>query len=66
MRMRFSVHTTAEARREAESGALAAHAADEMSETTPSEGDLSNETVGMREQQSEGNLPEAQENLLKK
>ena len=56
MRMRFSVHT----------GAVAAHAADEMSETTPSEGDLSNETVEMREQQSEGNLPEAQENLLKK
>ena len=58
--------STAEARREAESGAVAAHAADEMSETTPSEGDLSNETVEMREQQSEGNLPEAQENLLKK
>ncbi len=37
-----------------------------MSDTTPSEGDLSNETVEMREQQSEGNLPEAQENLLKK
>ena len=32
--------STAEARREAESGAVAAHAADEMSETTPSEGDL--------------------------
>jgi len=58
--------STAEARREAESEAGAVHAADEMSETTPSEGDLSNETVEMREQQSEGNLPEAQENLLKK
>ncbi len=58
---------TAEASREAESGAgVARAAADEMSHTTPSEGDLSNETVEMREQQSEGNLPEAQENLLKK
>jgi len=37
-----------------------------MSETTPSEGDLSNEAVEMCEQRSEGNLPEAQENLLKK
>ena len=58
--------STAETSREAESGAGATHAADEMSDTTPSEGDLSNETVEMREQQSEGNLPEAQENLLKK
>ncbi len=58
--------STTEAWREAESGVGAAHAADEMSDTTPSEGDLSNETVEMRGQQSEGNLPEAQENLLKK
>ncbi len=58
--------STAEASRETESGVGAAHAADEMSDTTPSEGDLSNETVEIREQQSEGNLPEAQENLLKK
>jgi small-conductance mechanosensitive channel len=55
-----------EAWREAESGAGAAHTADEMSDTTPSEGDLSNETAEMQGQQSEGNLPEAQENLLKK
>jgi small conductance mechanosensitive channel len=48
------------------SSASAARAADEMSDTTPSEGGLSNETVEMRQQQSEGNLPEAQENLLKK
>lgn len=58
--------STAKASREAESGAGAAHTVDEMSDTTPSEGDLSNETVEMREQQSEDNLPEAQENLLKK
>ena len=58
--------STAEASRQAESGLSAAHAADEMSDTTPSEGDLSNETVEVREQQSEGNLPEAKENLLKK
>jgi len=58
--------STAEARREVESGAGAPNAVDEMSDTTPSEGDLSNETVEMRKQQSEGNLPEAQENLLKK
>jgi small-conductance mechanosensitive channel len=57
---------TAETSREAESGVAAAHAADEMSDTTRSEGDLSNEAVEMRAQQSEGNLPEAQENLLKK
>lgn len=56
----------AETSREAESGVAAAHAADEMSDTTRSEGDLSNEAVEMRTQQSEGNLPEAQENLLKK
>jgi hypothetical protein len=58
--------STGEASREAESGAGAARAADEMSDTTPSEGALSNETLEMRERQSEGNLPEAQENLLKK
>lgn len=58
--------STTEAWREAESGAGAAQAVDEMSDTTPSEGDLSSETVEMRGQQSEGNLPEAQENLLKK
>ncbi|MEQ8860810.1 MAG: mechanosensitive ion channel family protein [Pseudomonadales bacterium] len=51
---------------EAESSAGATRAADEASDTTPSEGDLSSETVEMREQQSEGNLPEAQDNLLKK
>lgn len=39
---------------------------DENSNTTPSEGNLSNETVEMREQQSKGNLPETQENLLTK
>ena len=56
----------AEGPRVAGSHAGAVHAADEMSDTTPSEGDLSNETVKIREQQSKGNLPEAQENLLKK
>lgn len=59
------IASTAEAPSRSESGTDAAHAADEMS-TTPSEGNLSNETVGMQEQKSEGNLPEAQENLLKK
>ena len=58
--------STAEISRESESAASAVHTLDDMSDTTPSEGDLSNETVEMREQQSEGNLPEAQENLLKK
>tara|TARA_R110001592_G_scaffold15442_4_gene67299 strand:- start:2546 stop:3949 length:1404 start_codon:yes stop_codon:yes gene_type:complete len=58
--------STTEVSREAGSAAGADHAADEMSDTTPSEGDLSNETLEIREQQSEGNLPEAQENLLKK
>lgn len=57
---------TPEISREAEAGVGAAHATDEMSDTTLSEGDLSNETVEIRERQSEGNLPEAQENLLKK
>lgn len=61
------IHTTSteETRQEAESTG-AVDSPDEMSDTTPSEGDLSNETVEMQEQQSEGNLPEAQENLLKK
>lgn len=58
--------STAEALREVESNADAARDADEMSVTTPSEGDLSNEATELRKQQSEGNLPEAQENLLKK
>lgn len=58
--------STAEARRKAEGGAGATRAPDEMSDTTPSEGDLSNETVEMWEKQSESNLVEAQENLLKK
>ena len=58
--------STTEVSREAGSAAGADPAADEMSDTTPSEGDLSNETLEIREQQSEGNLPEAQENLLKK
>lgn len=57
---------TAEASREAEGGAGAAPAADEMSDATPGEGALSNETMEMRGRQSEGNLPEAQDNLLKK
>jgi small-conductance mechanosensitive channel len=58
--------SAAEDGRESESAVGAAQAVDEMSDTTPSEGDLSNETVEMRDQKSEGNLPEAQENLLKK
>lgn len=58
--------SAAESGREFESAVGAAHALDEMSDTTPSEGDLSNETVEMQDQKSEGNLPEAQENLLKK
>lgn len=53
-------------RRESENDAGRVPAADENSDTTPSEGNLSNETVEMREQQSKGNLPETQENLLKK
>lgn len=57
---------TADAPREVESAAGAARVADEMSDTTPSEGALSNEMAELREQQSEGNLPEAEENLLKK
>ena len=58
--------STTEGSRKAESGAGAARATDEMSDTTPSEGDLSNETAEMRQQQSDGNLPETRENLLKK
>jgi small-conductance mechanosensitive channel len=57
---------TAEASRVAERRDGEARIDDEMSDTTPSEGDLANETVEMREQQTQGNLPEAQENLLKK
>lgn len=57
--------SAAEGAREAEVDAGASGAADEMSATTPSEGHLSNETMEMQVQQSEGNLPEAQENLLK-
>jgi hypothetical protein len=55
-----------EASHEAGRSSGVARAADEMSDTTPSEGDLSNEAVEIREQQSEGNLPEARDNLLKK
>ena len=58
--------SAAQAGREAESAVGAANAVDEASNTTPSEGDLSNETVEMQVQKSDGNLPEAQENLLKK
>ncbi|MEX1147976.1 MAG: mechanosensitive ion channel domain-containing protein, partial [Sphingomonadales bacterium] len=58
--------SAAEAVRETESDAGAARTADEASNTTPAEGDLSNETVEMRARQTEGNLPEAEENLLKK
>lgn len=51
---------------ESKNDAGQAPATDENSNTTPSEGNLSNETVEMREQQSKGNLPETQENLLTK
>ena len=57
---------TTQASLEAEGGVEAAGVADEMSDSTASEGDLSNETMEMREHQAEGNLPEAQENLLRK
>ncbi len=57
---------SADAFDEAAISAHADRAADETSDTTPTEGDLANETMQMSEQQSEGNLPEAQENLLKK
>lgn len=62
----IQVTSSADASGQIEGGAGATRATDEMSDTTPSEGNLSNETVEMQEQQSEGNLPEAQENLLKK
>lgn len=42
------------------------HQDSESSDTTPSEGELSNETVEIKDRQSGGNLPEAQEDLLKK
>lgn len=62
----IQVTSSADASGQIETGAAATRATDEMSDTTPSEGNLSNETVEMQEQQSEGNLPEAQENLLDK
>ena len=58
--------SSAEASPKAESGAGAAAAPDETSDTTPGEGHLANETIEMQARQSEGDLPEAQENLLKK
>jgi len=58
--------TIAEPSREAQSDAGAARNADEMRDSKPSEGDLSNETVEMREQQYADNPPVVQETLVKR